>query len=235
MRLLIIDTFGNIDRDNSTSTLQSESQSRCPHRRKYPDQQTVLTGNQRTETTIKFMTIQQNNNGNEGAAVLSSQSSNKIQLPRENTCKASPYYGIVSRFAGTDNLVGAVTTEHEGEILTFDFYNPKDGSLYKVFEGNDVAEDYQSSDYDSYMDCLDDVSIIVDVNKCACEVTACNCCGRLRVMPPWHPSDFSFDGDSVWLLCQDELFEFERLTYEGYEEWHGIDPTKYHGQTDHKR
>ena len=146
---------------------------------------------------------------------------------RAGTCKTSPHFGTVSRFANTEELIGPVTSEQEGEIYVFDFYDPNDEALYKIFDADDFQKLGGTQEYHRYTDHPGDVWLIVDVDKCGCEITKCRCCGRPLVVTPWHPINFSLDADCTWVLAKGELCDFERLNYDGYEVWHGINPANY--------
>ena len=122
------------------------------------------------------------------------------------------------------------STEHEGRTLVFDFYNPKDGSLYKVFTSTDFDEEFQIQDYQRYTDFPGDVSIIADVDNCNLNVGSCGCCGGVLVTLPYAEYQFSLKDDRTWVLCQGRLCEYERLNHEWYEVWHSVEPLRTYSE-----
>ena len=125
--------------------------------------------------------------------------------------------------ATTYNLIGPVVTEHEGQTLVFDFYNPKDGSLYKVFSGDNLDDSDRSEEYYRYTDYPGEVALIVDMDKTACSTWKCRCCDHSMVQLPYNAADFSLDSDCTWVLSQGELCDYERETSDGEEVWHSIE------------
>lgn len=147
------------------------------------------------------------------------------QAPETKSYEQWLYVAAIAKQLNRTGLVGPVKKTFGDKVYTFDFFQPEDRTLFKVFERNTLDE-RQCFPRDMYR-----LMTIVDVKAYDCRVLPTNCWYG-RVMAVDHElerslPDVTEDNEDTFLFYDKELWSFQQRDEQGLWIWHSVIPPLY--------